>query len=268
MRLVALFAALTAVLSFSCSNALIESPAAATTQADRAVTGEPVKLFYAQSFISQSRWQNSASIWFEGKIEIANLAFAKQVTVFYENAAGAWVTAEATFGNALTDNKEVWSFKVDGQTGKAFAIRYIVNGQTYWDNNNGANYKLTAATLPWWGTYNTILFGKSNLLVENAFGYVNSITNTGHFEGTVTLKNLGFQKTVNIIYSTDNWKTTKTLNATYRNLSSDGSLEYWTFVLDFPATPGTTIQYAVCYNVNNTTYWDNNFGKNYQLVLN
>ena len=103
----------------------------------------PVKLYYAKLV------QGTYGISTTGYIAIKNIAYQKDVTVHYSIDNGiTQQTATASYLRTNTDGYEVWSFnipEVAGQfyTENSFYIQYNVNGQTYYDNNGGNNYKPT-----------------------------------------------------------------------------------------------------------------------------
>jgi len=82
----------------------------------------------------------------------------------------------------------------------------------------------------------------------------------------VYVKNLGYHKNIEIVYTTDNGATWNTASASYKTTfvnNPDKTDELWSAEFDVPA--GTTeVEYAVKYEVNGQTYWDNNFGENYK----
>ena len=169
----------------------------------------------------------------------------------------------ATYVGQSTAGKEIWSFSKD-TFHHDFAISYQVNGQTYWDNNDGLNYNVddisenfTARNFElndtpvwigdkeqWWGA--------------GRFGDV--------VKGHLWLKDISFNKTVDIVYTDDNWATVKTAAATYIEDYSTG-VEMWSFA--FPVelnADDNDIEFAVRYIHDQGEDWDNNFGSNYQIV--
>jgi hypothetical protein len=81
---------------------------------------------------------------------VKNLAFVKQVAMVY--TLDNWVTFHNAFGTHSQDfppptmphqvNSELWTISValaPGSSGR-FAVFYMVDGATYWDNNVGVNY--------------------------------------------------------------------------------------------------------------------------------
>ena len=102
--------------------------------------------------------------YFGAKFILPNLGYKKDVEVHY--SFDNWQTThigEAVFSSGImvgysfvrypnANNMEVWSFLTRGpeaQTTSAdmvqFAVKYTVNGETYWNNNNGANFIATVA---------------------------------------------------------------------------------------------------------------------------
>lgn len=78
----------------------------------------------------------------------------------------------------------------------------------------------------------------------------------------VLVKNLEYEKIINIRYTEDNWSTFKDVSLNYQSTNTDGS-EYWYANLNLDYDRRSDFHYAVYYNVNGKTYWDNNFGINY-----
>ncbi|MBW7473149.1 CBM21 domain-containing protein [Paenibacillus oenotherae] len=207
-------------------------------------------------------------VGFSGDIEVLNSAYAKTVTVHYNPGNGTWYDTNASYVGPTDASHEKWSFSIatdninnahpelSGLTSIEFAVKYEVNGQTYWDNNGGSNYTLgTSSSGPGY-----TLLGKPNVLAQ--YGFINGTS----FYGNVTVKDLAYTKTVKIVYTTNNWVTTQEGYATYSGEANGaGSVENWGF--DFNVGSGVTqIKYAVSYTVNGQTYWDNNYGNNYTVT--
>lgn len=195
-----------------------------------------------------------------GGVEVTNLSPTKQVKVVYTTGNGIWQEQSASYVTSVGGGYEAWNFDIDAplNTTFEFAIKYEVNGQTYWDNNNGSNYKVGGASQP-----DKILSKAALKLYESSY-YSNR---SGVFiGGKVYLKNIDPTKTVNIVYSYDNWATVLNASASYNSFvpNSGNAFEIWNF--DFAAT-GQPVKFAISYTVNGVTYWDNNNGQNYSLVF-
>ena len=236
-----------------------------TPEITAAVAGEStaaVKLVSAHSAVhyKYGPWMQRS---FE--IRVKNLAFEKQVAIHHMSYDGTWVDIPAEFTRSLANGDEIWSatYTSRNDLGTAFCIKYTANGNTYWDNNNGANYNLElngGALLPE-GT--------------NVKGWFSSLY-TSSFNGNILVRNLAYTKDVTVVYSTDNWATTKTVKASYvgprfywgyASVDSPNALgiEYWTFSATLENAK--QISYCISYTVNGVTYWDNNFGGNYTLTV-
>lgn len=77
---------------------------------------------------------------------VKNIAYTKVVTVRYtEDNWATYQDVDLQYKYPIADtDSEIWAanLKLNSSTtgGFQFCIRYEVNGQTYWDNNFGANY--------------------------------------------------------------------------------------------------------------------------------
>jgi hypothetical protein len=63
-------------------------------------------------------------------------------------ADGTWQDLPLTYSSSIDANTDMWELNYcyvatvpsSQALGNQFAIKYVVNGQTYWDNNGGSNY--------------------------------------------------------------------------------------------------------------------------------
>lgn len=118
-----------------------------------------------QTGTSPAYWAEKG-VWVDATVE--NLGYSKEVSILWTD--DDWATsqyANLTYDYSLPNNYEVWgvdfaplgrldSYYIGGwqnyvtSRGRAggtsvtikYAIRYKVNGNTYWDSNNGNNYSL------------------------------------------------------------------------------------------------------------------------------
>ncbi|WP_411676295.1 hypothetical protein [Caproicibacter sp.] len=222
---------------FMFSAVLCLSPAKAYASTD-----PNVQLLYAQ----RDEPGEAAYGGYLGYVDVKNLAYQKNVTVHYTTDGKSWqdVSAQYLKNDPEDPQYDVWEFSIFAPSSPAtFAIKYEVNGKTYWDNNNGNNYTLSP-TVP--------------IVLEKC------VLKTAQLrEGTPTeifLKNLGYEKTVLVKYTTDNWATSKSASASYEK-SLPGNVEQWKIPSDLPH--GSNVKYFVSYTVDGITYIDNNFGNNY-----
>jgi len=105
-------------------------------------------------------------------------------------------------------------------------------------------------------------------------------------KGTIQVKNLAYHKSVVIRYTLDNWNTSKEAPAVYTSAVTNGTafysdvgLDLFTFTIDMTsqfnafnhslvphfADHPIIMSFAIRYEVNNNTYWDNNNTNNFQL---
>lgn len=140
--------------------------------------------------------------------------------------------------------------------------------KSYWDNNGGQNYNLLYNEGSYLVNQNIFLH---SLIPPNE--YINS------FRGVITLKNIAPAKKVTVVYSLDNWRTVQTVQASYdpyfwyyqrtsiHNPNMYG-FEEWSFSIPIDTKKRTQkISFALSYEVEGETYWDNNLGRNYHAEL-
>lgn len=135
---------------------------------------------------------------------------------------------------------------------------------TGWDSDYGKNYHF-----PVEGTAFDVVHGEDVKLVsaETAYGPCSSC---GRFFGEIEVRNIDYHKSVQVAYtvigggSTDDgaWHA---VDAEFLGMSSGGEFERWGFeTTGAPFLFGET-RFAVRYDVDGQTHWDNNCGWNYQL---
>jgi len=238
---------------------------------------DEVRLLRSQSNVAQNNGLSLQTARFE--VLVKNLAYAKQVYVHLKKPDDSWIDVPLAYQRTADSGREVWagSFIDTGIAGPTFntwdlefAVRYTVNGQSYWDNNGGQNYRQAKDS-------GSIVYGGyavlNRLYDANNPAYVSS----SQIVGAVTLRNLASSKQVKVVYTTDGWATQKTAWATFSSTYwLDGysaapnpngyGFEEWTYVLD-AGTQAGQLEYAIAYLVNGQTYWDNNFGRNYTMTL-
>lgn len=204
--------------------------------------------------------------WHVGQIEarVKNLGTNKQVYARMKTAYGSWVEVPLHYSYAAGTESEVWvtdrfeySFYIGLTDMIDFSVKYLVNGQTYWDTNAAANYHLPRE--------GGVLLGKG-INIQN---YSYSPTFSNGLAGVLTLRSIAGAKNVQLHYSTDAGATIKRANATLypapNNPNAIGT-ELWTYAVDIAGGQGTHVYYAFSYTVNGKTYWDNNGGAYYHSV--
>lgn len=206
---------------------------------------------------------------------VQNIAYTKSVSVYGKTAAGAWVTLPMSYSRAADSGFELWSLAQATNlpsTGyiTEFVLKYVVNGQTYWDNNAGQNYKIN--------------YAGCNLVGDNIKQILNSDTTTMYVNNGVAgllfgsfVKNLAPSKQVSAVYTLNNWQTSVTMPLSYNPSwvyaysvvpsPNQVGTEYWSGYAQNVAIPaGAKVKYFYKYVVNGQTYYDNNFGRNYEFV--
>ena len=82
--------------------------------------------------------------------------------------------------------------------------------------------------------------------------------------GTIRVLNHGFQKKVQLRYSTDLWRSSTDKMCSYVSPVSDQNQDVFSFQLTL-SSYSQTISFAIRYCVNGEEYWDNNNGINYHI---
>lgn len=136
-----------------------------------------------------------------------------------------------------------------------YALKYVVNGRTVWDNNNGQDYS------------EKNLLDTANIKFHN---YDNEVSNNlssykqNWFGVHATVKNLGNNKSVKIKYTTNNWATVKEGTLSYQFTNADGS-EEWYLQNSLNVDDWQNLKFYFEYTVNGHTYYDNNCNNNYDM---
>ena len=168
------------------------------------------------------------------------------VTVHYHYYMNSWVDEEAELFTTLSDGSKIWKASIRSYATE-YAIKYEANGHTYWDNNNGNNYKQD-------------VLGTAPVTVERSwYPYYNG-SNTLR----VALQNYAYQKNVFVRYTNDGWNTYTDAPLSYYETNENGT-ETWTGSVVRTAEDWHDFEYCVCYQVNGQEYWANNFGENYTI---
>ncbi|XP_045463660.1 glycogen-binding subunit 76A [Harmonia axyridis] len=82
--------------------------------------------------------------------------------------------------------------------------------------------------------------------------------------GVVRVRNIDFHKTVQVRYSTDRWRNSANVQASYVDNSCDGFSDKFSFLIYANMLKcGDKLEFAVCFLAKGNEYWDNNNGANY-----
>jgi hypothetical protein len=203
-------------------------------------------------------------------IQVKNVAYEKHVYVHHKINDSLWIDLPAHYDRqCCNSNYELWSLDTSvlylNNLGNQFVIKYDVLGQTYWDNNNGANYTVLSNNNYGRGP---MLGNDINVLLRKA--YISSIDHKLHAD--IDLRNIAYTKNVVLTYTTDNWQHSTSLNANYQSstLIGDCSYIYWPNAYNVerwsvvsPTTITGPVQLYISYTVNGQTFYDNNYLCNY-----
>jgi hypothetical protein len=201
--------------------------------------------------------------------KVRNIAFAKTVVVHYTPDDSTWKDFPLAFAAHYGDY-DLFAGEV-GEQVVQFVLRYTVDGQTFYDNNAGYNYRLLS-TLAVVGGNVTLYAAKARVGQQAGGGFVFT---TSWLEGEILVNNLSYVKAVGVRLSADGGATWHDTPATYVGTqTSDGrfigpNAEAWKF-----KTPelnmnnaAAEFRFAVFYRNGATgeTFWDNNFGQDYKV---
>ena len=179
-------------------------------------------------------------------IQTTDNASSQQVYVHYNYMSGEeWRDAQAEYFTTLSDGSKIFKASISSFNDE-YAIKYISDGNEYWDNNNGNNY-------------HDEKIGSAPITIDR-YGY-----QTGsQYVVNVVLKNYSYEKDVKVRYTEDNWATQHDVAMHYVSTNDDGT-EVWATTLNLSNTSGRIFEYCAYYynKSNNQTYWANNFGQNY-----
>ena len=205
-----------------------------------------VSLYYSD--VTFSHWGSET---YEVFVQTKDNANDQEVFVhYYANIASGWRDAEAEYVTTLGDGSKIW--KANFSTlGCKYAIKYVADGVTYWDNNNGSDY--TGAKL-----------GTAPVAAKRDFYSYNHT----EYQISAVLQNYAYNKNVFVRYTTDGWNTYNDKALGYSATNSDGT-ETWTTNINISDIKSyadyDNFEYAICYQVNGTEYWANYFGSNYGM---
>ncbi len=211
-------------------------------------------------------------------VKVADLSYDKQVSIYHEKVDGTWEEIPLSFSMDIDDQNELWTgestiggYGVSPVYDDEFVVKYVVNGNTYWDNNNGANYKMARRD----GYF--IVDPNTNLSVDADYDSLNYFPSydQNSLRVTVDVRNLAPNKEVGVLYTTDGWQTQRYFTLNYRNYWYSGpffyiqspnqfGIERWDGSVRFDKSINT-VEYAVVYKVNGQEYWDNNYGENFTV---
>jgi hypothetical protein len=140
--------------------------------------------------------------------KVKNLGFAKEVAVRYREPGGNWSERSLGWEENFSDY-DLFSLNDNSVLLTEFALRYTVNGQTFWDNNSGGNYRLDTLHPNTAGGNVALNLATARQGTEAGGGFVFT---TSWVEGEIYVNNLSYNKQVGIRLSSNGWGSYETLS--------------------------------------------------------
>uniref|UniRef100_A0A3Q3B2C4 Protein phosphatase 1 regulatory subunit n=1 Tax=Kryptolebias marmoratus TaxID=37003 RepID=A0A3Q3B2C4_KRYMA len=107
-----------------------------------------------------------------------------------------------------------------------------------------------------------------NRLIQNSICLESCSLQERSLTGTIKVRNIGFEKSVQVRVTYDSWASFTDVDCTFmNNVYSCQDTDTFAFVLELPSyiPPQNRVEFCICFKVQGQTYWDNNDGKNYVL---
>lgn len=193
-------------------------------------------------------------IVFAGFIQVANLAYHKNVRAIYAFEDGSEQSASAAYINTDQRGQERWGFYegipiAQGEP-QSFYIAYEVNGKTYIDDNDGLHYAITL---------NDFVYGESDyveLKELRRFDTGPSCPGCETVRGSIIVENLEYHKKIRVHYFAFNGAEGY-VDARY-SVSLGNNKELWTFEETFASSRPKVAFFEVVYDVGGVRYGDSN----------
>lgn len=262
---------------------LASEEVAKMTSINRLGANEKVKLLKSKTvatYYSSSLLKEKAFY-----VEVAKSGLKRQVFVYHKMSNNTWKNFPLKYLGLAADSTKLlygWEFNYGVGTPLAdsfatvgfsdqFAIKYVVDGQVNWDNNNGINYSIANPV----ATDGMFLQDGLHVSADTYHSSFSTVANGNRVQIFADLRNLAFAKEVTLIYTTNNWVTVKNAPFSFANTYAYGGSNYSVYpnVKNFekwmvnitPNIATVGVKYAIRYKVNGVEYWDNNYGRNYLI---
>lgn len=201
-------------------------------------------------------------------VRVKNLAFKKEVFVHHLTTNGDWVDIPLSYKQNIPIGYEIWEGEVAPDTplyGDTFAIKYVVDGNTYWDNNGGNDYSMPVSIGAYLAPDVQIILDSYNTRVVNRAVIISADVRIN--------QQATYESKVEVVYTTDGWATTQKTELRFNEYYRVGYSEYILSPNQYEISKYETkirledeakaIEYYVIYTVDGQEYRDNNYGNNY-----
>lgn len=225
-----------------------------------------IQLLYVANEISKVRGVLRQELSFF--ISIHNLAFSKKVEIVWAGDDGIWHTLAAMYHSGAEQNREYWNATVAFQQSSGgslpgdiqFAVRYLVSGMEYWDNNHHQNYHCRR----------NICLQQADHHAQLNIGYSNCLWDEQKLVPITVAVNCPLHAhRVSVHWTTDDWKHTNITRCYLKSslaLERDGhttpdGVQLWKTLLNIGQD--FRLQYSICCEAEHQVLWDNNHELNY-----
>jgi hypothetical protein len=260
---------------------LEDQTAVALDAESRSLSGDNVELLSVESYLHAYKSSLSYSRQFKVRVKDFGQGDAKDIIVHGELASGNWIdisdTSDATYLGPAGEGYDLYEINIIDYVqpyidnwGDEFVIKYVTPQGTYWDNNGGADFKVEA---------------NDGMFLDDSAGNVRlgylaygSGDYGSNLRGRIWTKNLGYDETVEVVYTLDNWETVRVFTADFVDHYSYGyaasvaspnnhNVERYEFYIDLePNMDPSAVEVAIKYTAGGVgVFWDNNFGQNYSF---
>ncbi|KAJ0067104.1 hypothetical protein NL108_012696 [Boleophthalmus pectinirostris] len=107
-----------------------------------------------------------------------------------------------------------------------------------------------------------------NRLMQNSVCLENCSLQERALTGTVKVRNIGFEKSVQLRITYDSWATFTDVDCTFmNNVYGCQDTDTFAFTLELPGyvPPHNRVEFCICFQAQAQSFWDNNDGNNYAL---
>lgn len=114
----------------------------------------------------------------------------------------------------------------------------------------------------------TVVYNQTRLFSHNISVVAYGVLGYSNIFGAVAVKNVAFDKQVIVRMTTDNWKSSKDISASFVQQEQCGRVDKFFFMtsLDYDFNEiRACIEFAACYIVDGNEFWDNNSDDNYRF---